>query len=216
MTEPRRRPYHSQLRHDNAEATRVRIAAAARTLMLARGYAGVSMADVASEAGVAVQTLYGACPGGKPALAKLVWDTTLAGDARPLPLRERPAVQAIIAEPDPVRKLALFAAMATAICHRTARVHQVLRAAAALADNEAADVLAATERERLTGSFGPVEDLASVDALRAGLSIERAAHQVYALTSVEVYERLTQICGWEPAEYQDWLARQLRGALLAP
>ncbi|MFI7231924.1 hypothetical protein ACIBO5_52795 [Nonomuraea angiospora] len=44
-----------------------------------------------------------AAPGGKPALAKLVYDITLAGDARPLPQSDRPEVQAIIDEPDPAQ-----------------------------------------------------------------------------------------------------------------
>ncbi|MEV4577770.1 hypothetical protein AB0K16_31450 [Nonomuraea jabiensis] len=41
------------------------------------------MAEVAREAGVAVQTLYTSAPGGKPALAKLVHDITLAGKPGP-------------------------------------------------------------------------------------------------------------------------------------
>ncbi len=76
---------------------------------------------------------------------------TLAGDGDPVPQRDRPEVLAIIAEPDPVRKLARFAAMAAGIESRTGPVHRVLRAAAAV-DAGAAELVAQTEQERLTGS----------------------------------------------------------------
>ncbi|GAB3862957.1 TetR/AcrR family transcriptional regulator [Dactylosporangium cerinum] len=131
MEDRPKRGYVSRLRQDNAEATRLRIAEAARALMLERGYAATTMGDVAAAAGVAVQTLYTACPGGKPGLAKVVYDVTLAGDAQPLPQHARPAVQAIIAEPDPVRKLARYAEMVLTVIQRVGPVHGVLRAAAA-------------------------------------------------------------------------------------
>jgi AcrR family transcriptional regulator len=216
MSQPGKRRYHSALRRENAEATRLRIAQAARERMLTHGYQATTMADVAKHAGVAVQTLYAACPGGKPALAKLAWDVTLAGDAQPIPQSARPEVAAIIAEPDPARKVERFAAMATAIARRIAPLHRVLRAAAAAAsaDTDIPDVLAATEQERLVGSRGPAQDLAAAGALRDGLTVQRAAHQIYALTSVEIFDRLTGLCGWTPAEYQDWLARHLQAALL--
>ncbi|WP_062352129.1 TetR/AcrR family transcriptional regulator [Herbidospora yilanensis] len=209
-----KRRYVSGVRQENARATRERIAAAARTLMLERGYAATTMADVARAAGVVVQTLYTSSPGGKPGLAKLVWDVTLAGDAEPVPQSERPQVRAIIAEPDPVRKLAAYAAMAVEIYERVGPVHRVLRAAAAT-DAGLADLLAATERQRLTGSLGPAAHLKEAGVLREGLTVERAAAHIYALTSLEVFEHLTEIAGWTPGECRDWLARVLRDTLLA-
>lgn len=212
MKEQSRR-YRSELRREYAEATRQRIAEAARSLMLERGYAATTMADVARGAGVAVQTLYSSCPGGKAGLAKLVYDVTLAGDARPVPQHARPEVQAVVAEPDPVRKLALFAGMAVGIYERIGPVHRVLRAAAA--GGGLTDLMEATERQRLTGSRGPAQHLADTGFLRPGLSVDRAAHQIYVLTSIELFERLTDVCGWSLAECREWLARTLADALLA-
>ncbi|MER5323733.1 TetR/AcrR family transcriptional regulator [Streptosporangium roseum] len=215
MNERPRRRYVSDVRKENAEATRLRIAEAARALMLERGYAATTMAGVAKASGVVVQTLYTSCPGGKPGLAKLVWDVTLAGDAQAVPQSARPHVQAILAEPDPGRKLAVFAEMALTIYERVGPVHRVLRAAAA-ADAGLAGVLADTERQRLVGSRGPAEHLAAVGALRADLTAERAADHIYALTSIEVFERLTEVCGWSLRDCQDWLARTLSQTLLEP
>jgi hypothetical protein len=89
MSEGTRRRYSSPLRRENAEATRLRIVEAARELMLERGYAATTMADVAARAGVAVQTLYTSCPGGKAGLAKIVYDVD-PGRRRPADPAERP------------------------------------------------------------------------------------------------------------------------------
>ena len=75
-------------------------------------------------------------------------------------------------------------------------------------------MLADIEQERLRGSRGPASDLHAAGALRTNLSAAEAATQIYALTSIEVYDRLTTICGWSPARYQRWLAGLLAAALL--
>lgn len=209
------RTYVSKLREENAEATRLRIADAARNLLLERGYAATTMAQIANAAGVAVQTLYATCPGGKPALARLVHDVSLAGDARSVPLADRPEVARIIAEPDPARKVALYAAMATAMFQRADPFQRILRDAA-VSDSEMRDLLETAERQRLTGSQGPAQHLADVGALREGLSVESARDQIYVLTSFELFDRLTDTCGWTVGEFEDWLADTLRAILLAP
>ena len=63
MSPPRR----STRRAQQALATRTDILRAARSLFVQRGYAGTSMADIAAEADVAVQTIYASC-GSKGAL----------------------------------------------------------------------------------------------------------------------------------------------------
>ena len=215
MSEPKKRSYASRLRRENAEATRKRIIAAAAELMVGQGYAATTMAAVAERAGVAVQTLYTSCPGGKPGLAKMVYDTALAGDTQAVPQSSRPGVQAILDEPDVARKLAHYSAMATSIQQRIRSVHRVLHAAAASAqDHGLQAVLSDIERERLTGSRGPAMHLQSLGALRPGLTAERAAEQIYALTSFEVFERLIDVCGWSPDDYEEWLTRLLVSALL--
>ncbi|WP_198169467.1 hypothetical protein [Herbidospora daliensis] len=52
-------------------------------------------------------------------------------------------------------------------------------------------------------------------ALRDGLTVERAAAHIYALTSPEVFEHLTEVAGWTPEECRDWLSRVLCDTLLA-
>lgn len=210
-----KRRYSSPLRRESAEATRLRVVEAGRAVMLERGYAATTMAEVAARAGVAVQTLYASCPGGKPALARTVYDTTLAGDAQPIPQSARPEVQEIIDEPDPVRKLERYAAMAASINGRVGAVDRILRAAAA-ADTDAAELVARAEQRRLTGSRGPAEHLAALGLLRPDLTTKRAAAQIYVLTGPGIFEQFTVTCGWSTQEYRQWLAQVLVAALLQP
>src|SRR6266567_8903090 len=56
-TKPKR-AYSTALRREQALVTHRRILDAARRLFIARGYAYVTMRDVAAEAGVAVQTVH--------------------------------------------------------------------------------------------------------------------------------------------------------------
>ena len=75
------------------------------------------MADLATEAGVSVPLLYKVF-GTKPQLVKRVYDVLLAGDVDPVPVAERPALQALVADPDPRGKLARYATLGRAMSER--------------------------------------------------------------------------------------------------
>ena len=93
------RRYESAGRQEQARQTRREVLAAAKALFLERGYAATTMADVAAEAGVAVQTVYSAV-GGKAALLKAVFDTTIVGDDERVPVSGRPEIARVTAETD--------------------------------------------------------------------------------------------------------------------
>src|SRR4051795_8353898 len=101
------RTYDNSRRAEQARATRQRILDAARELLLTQGYATTTIAQVARAAGVSPETVQKGF-GTKAALAKAVYDVTLVGADEPLPLQERPEFQAVVAETDPVRKLAAY------------------------------------------------------------------------------------------------------------
>ena len=97
----------------------------------------MAMADLAAEAGVSVPLLYKVF-GPKPQLVKRVYDVLLAGDVDPVPVAERPALQALAADPDPRGKLTGYAALGRAMAERagslvsallTATVHSQLHSA---------------------------------------------------------------------------------------
>src|SRR4051812_6026406 len=75
-------------RTERAWATRMRILRAAYSLFAAHGYPTVTMAAVAAEAGVAVQTLYFTF-GTKAALLQHAYDYAVLGDGEVLPPAEQ-------------------------------------------------------------------------------------------------------------------------------
>src|SRR5579859_2451332 len=88
-----RRTYNAEFRQQQALATRQRILAAARRLFTERGYEGVTMRDVAAQAGVAVQTVH-AVFGTRFGLAQGVVDAALEDVQHPMQALIRQAAQA--------------------------------------------------------------------------------------------------------------------------
>ena len=170
---PRRR-YDSTRRQAQAAQTREDILRAAREAFLRRGYPGTTLAVVARDAGVAVETIYRAF-GGKAGLFKAVVEAAVAGGiarAR-VPVEQRPAVRAVFDETDPRRQLEGYAATQPGIHARMAPLMRVLAGAAAT-DPELAEVLREMEDFRLAGLGRFTRLLAERGALRPGLSAEHA------------------------------------------
>ena len=107
------RGYHSPLRESQARETRRRVIDSARDLFLEQGYPATTIAAVARRAGVSADTIYSTF-GSKGALLKEVLDVVIGGDDAPSPLLDRADPQAMRAEPDQRRQLAMFAAGITA------------------------------------------------------------------------------------------------------
>ena len=107
---PRRR-YDATLRTERAAQTRARILETAHRVFLERGYAGATIPSIATQAGVAVETVYRAAPG-KAGLLAAVVDAALAGGSEnaALSVEARPGIRRVVEEEDPVRKLRLYAA----------------------------------------------------------------------------------------------------------
>src|SRR6187401_421400 len=103
-----KRAYRSDLRAAQALRTRGQIVAAAAELFVGGGYAATTIDAIAAAAGVSRKTVFTSA-GGKAELLKLAYDHATAGDDEPVPLRERPVVKALEAEPDAARMLAGFA-----------------------------------------------------------------------------------------------------------
>jgi AcrR family transcriptional regulator len=210
----RPRPYDNSGRASQALATRRRIVAAAHELLLDNGYAATTISQIAKRAGVSAETVYKAF-GSKAALTKRVYDVAMAGDDEPVPMRERPEIQAILDEPDPRRKVAGYAALSRQLGARLGPLLSVLLGARGTdADLDAfARTIAA---ERLAGTTGLVRHLAEVGALRPGLDQDRARDVLWALISPELYLLFVMERGWSPDEYERWLAGAISDGLLDP
>lgn len=207
-----RRTYDASRRQEQAARTRARILAAARELLLERGYASTTVATVADGADVSVETVYKAF-GNKPGLLKALFDVAVVGDDDPVPLLEREFVQRNMAEPDPRRKLEQYGAHLATTVPRTAPV-QLLARAAALTDPAAAEVWEQMQAERLTGMTAFATHLHGAGHLRAEVTLEEARDVLWAHNSVELYDLLVLHRGWSPARYGAWVGRALVAALL--
>jgi AcrR family transcriptional regulator len=210
-----RRRYDSNLRRAQAAQTRQGIVAAALDLFLDQGYLGTTIAAIAEAAGVAVETIYRTF-GGKAALFKSVVEAAVAGGAAraTVPVKQRPAIKAMIEEQDPRRLLERHAATQPGIHVRAGPLHRVLKVAAA-AEPELEQVWAQLEAQRLDGMKSIARLLSDRGALRPGLSIRETADILWTINSLAVYDLLVLQRGWSPERYRDWIAATNAQAILA-
>ncbi|WP_433383491.1 TetR/AcrR family transcriptional regulator [Actinoplanes sp. CA-142083] len=205
-----RRVYDNTRRAEQARLTRRRVLEAARALLVEHGSAAVTVRDVATHAGVSVETVYKTF-GTKAALIKDVYDVTLAGDDEPIPMIDRPEIQAVFAASTPAGKLASYASAARRVGERVGPLLAKLHGG----DPDLAGFRETTNQERLIGAGAIVGHLAETGGLRAGVEPGRARDIVWTLIAPEVYELLVGERGWSPDEYEQWLARALADALAA-
>ncbi len=210
---PRRR-YNATRRQAQAAQTRQDILTAAHQLFLERGYAGTTLAAIAQAAEVVVETIYRAY-GSKAELFKAVVRAAVAGGAAraQVPVEQRPAIAAVIAETDPHRQLELYAATQPGIHARAGPLLRVLTGAAA-ADPELAELWTQIEDERHTGMARFAQVLVDRGVLRPELSMEEARDLLWTLNALAIHDLLVLRCGWSPERYRDWLAGALARELL--
>ena len=116
-----RRTYTSTLRERQAAATRQAVLDAAHDLFLSQGYGATTIDQVAARAQVSKPTVFAAV-GNKQALLAAVRDVALAGDDLPVAVADRAPYQAVVAEPDPYRAIALMAAHLAELWSRYASI----------------------------------------------------------------------------------------------
>jgi AcrR family transcriptional regulator len=210
--DPSDRSYPSRTRQ--ARATRREIVSAARDLFVERGYAATTIDAVAERAGVGRKTVFSSV-GGKGALLKLVWDWTLVGDDEPVPMADRPAVQAMLAERDPRRLVRMWVDMQLEVGARAAPIGQVVVAAADV-DDDVHELAETIRRESLAGATAFVSHLAAAGGLRPDVPLERAAEGCWALINSLLWHLLVSVRGWPAREYGDWLVDVVTATLLEP
>lgn len=206
-----KRAYDGSRRREQARARRLAVVQAARELFETGGFRQTTIAAIAKRAGVSSESIYKTF-GTKAALAKAVFDLELAGDDEPVPIAERPAVQAIRDEPDVRRKITLFAEGLAQRQARSAAVQILIRDGRHV-DDSLAPVWAALQREGLTGMTALGQHLLDTGQLREGLTIEQVRDVLWNYLAIDAYERLVLIQGWSQQRYSNWLAHTMVSAL---
>lgn len=208
------RLYDASRRREAAAETRRAVVAAASRLFAERGYTATTMAAIASAAGVALDTVY-ASVGPKPVLFRHLIETAISGGDQPVTAEGRGYVQQIHAEPDPGRKLELYAHAITEIQERLAPLFQVLQHAAPT-DPQLDTLWREIGTRRAANMRLLAAELAATGGLRPDLSIDDAADIIWATNSSEFFVLLVHDRNWDADRFQRWLARTWKELLLKP
>jgi len=192
----------STYRKVQAEATRERIAEAARGLFGTHGYGSTSIESIAAEAGVAIRTVYSAF-GSKREILSLICERWLDQ------ARARELADDVLAEPDPVRRLRGAAHWLRALYSAGFDVVMIFEAA-----TDESPETRALLRGKLAGRNQAMDAMiASLDGhLRVSVAEAQAVYR--ALAAPGVYQELVAESGWEPAEFEVWVGDALERHLL--
>jgi AcrR family transcriptional regulator len=193
----RPRRYTSTRRAKQAEQTRSDVLLAAARLFAQKGWSGTTLTAIAAEADVAVETIYAGFKS-KKALLQAAIDIAIAGDAQPIPLAERDDMRGLLSGPTQQRLQALFGLVGRIYSGPVIGVWSAMLEAAT-SDPQIATWAAEHERRRrqtvaatLEMVFGHTVEAAAIDA-------------VWAVTSMEIYRKLTVEQGWSNSQWQAWL-----------
>jgi AcrR family transcriptional regulator len=203
------RSYSSPLREADAAATRARIVDAAGRLFVRDGYAATPLRAIAQEAGVSVQSVHLAGP--KSALLIAAFERTFAGDEGRHPLYERPALAAIIAEPDAQKAIGLYVDFIAEANERSAGIVRAMHAAAH-ADPVARDAAADLDARR-RNDVGHGASLFASRGLIPDSAAAEFADVLGFLTAPETYLYFVEGSGWSTEAYRQWLVQGLRDLL---
>jgi AcrR family transcriptional regulator len=206
-----KRSYDASGRRAQARARRLAVVLAARDLFERDGYRPTTIAAIAARADVSAESVYKGF-GTKAALAKAVFDLALAGDDEPVPVAERPAMQAMREEPDVRRKIAMYTDGLVHRLARSARV-QILIRDGRHADDSLTPVWDKLNDEGLTGMTMLGGHLLGTGQLRPGLDLAEVRDVLWNYLAIDHYERLVLTQGWAPGRYREWLTAAITCAL---
>jgi AcrR family transcriptional regulator len=206
-----KRSYDASRRRERARARRLATVLAARDLFERDGFRLTTIAAVAARAGVSAESIYKGF-GTKAALAKAVFDVTVAGDDEPVPVAERPAMQTMRDEPDLRRKIEMFVRGLAQRQARSAKVQILIRDGRHV-DDSLAPVWAKLEDEAVVGMTMLAGHFAASGQLRAGVDVDEVRDVLWNYLAIDTYERLVLGRGWPLDRYSDWLTRTIIAAI---
>jgi AcrR family transcriptional regulator len=210
VKKPRR--YDSSRRQEQARLTREAILDAASRRFLDDGYTATTIAAIAGDAGVSVDTIYKTF-GGKPGLVREICDKALAGQGEVHAEARSDTLQTT--EPDPDVIIRGIGELAAEVAPRVAPIMLLIRDAA-VADPEMAALKSQLDEQRLKRMTHNARNLADAGHLRPGLSVDDAGEIMWTYSSPELYELLSIKRGWSHDRYGAFIAAALVAVLLPP
>jgi AcrR family transcriptional regulator len=195
----------------DAMETRRRMLAAARELFTERGYGATTLQDVATRAGVAVQTIYYTF-GKKRTLLKELVDVTIAGDLQPVATMDRPWFRDALAARTAAAQLRAQVRGSRQVLERIAPIIEVVNTAVAT-DPEVAELWPQDPDPRYAVLAAAANTLVTKPDAREGVSAEHAADLLYAVLSPELYLLLVRDRGWSSEQWEQCVYDILRSQL---
>jgi AcrR family transcriptional regulator len=193
-----------------AADTRALIVSVAGRLFAEQGYVPTTIEAIASESGVALQTVYNSV-GNKAALLSAVLDAAASGPHSPsnvLELMRQRTAEA----PDFDALIAVLADWFVEVHRRTGPVVALIAQAAAV-DPAAARLQSERGLQRLERYGEAAAAVRSRGGLRSGMSDADAAAAIWSLGHPHAYRTLVGEAGWSVKAYRGWLQRSLAAAL---
>ncbi|MGI8466873.1 MAG: TetR/AcrR family transcriptional regulator [Pyrinomonadaceae bacterium] len=202
MTESEKRSYQSATRQRQADETRQRIMDAARKLFLENGYAATTIDSIASEAGVAAQTVYAAFRSKQGILTGIIVRARFGADYEEIVKEVRTAT-------DPRKLLQLTAKIARQIYDSERAEYQLLRAVPEIAEQERQ-----LECRRFEALKPNIKMLENSGRLNKKLKKNKAHDILWTLTGRDIFHMLVIERDWQSNKYEKWLAETLISCLL--
>lgn len=206
------RKYDAPRREEQAAATRAEIITAAGELFAQRGYAATTVAAIAASARVTPKTVYAL--GDKARLLTLALDRAIVGDDEPVPLLDRPDLQAVLTACTGPEAARLVAARGAPMLLRMFPLYRAFEHAAAT-DPQLAQQWRDYQDRRHHDIGRVVDAISSVAPLRPGLSPDRATDTLWALLGWHPVALLVEQRGWGAADVQTWIEDVFATVLLA-
>lgn len=203
-----KRAYDSSRRRLQAQRTRDAVLDAAQARLLADGYTATTVAAIAAEAGVSVETIYKGFAG-KAGLVAAIWQRGLAGRG-PVPAPQR-SDDMQLTERDPRRIIRSWGRLTAEVAPRVAPILLLIRSAAAT-DADMATLLTETDRQRLRRMRHNANALAG--HLREGVTIAMAADVLWTYSSPDLYELLVRRRQWSVRRYGEFISDAMTAALI--
>ena len=203
-----KRQYISKRRERTAEATRVRVLDAAKTLFARHGIDRVTIEQIGEKAEAATSTVY-ALYKSKDGILQTIMREALFGE------RFRSAQAVMDGVTDSAELVALTAQVAKAIYVSESAELGLIRGASAFSpalrkiEAEFENIRFEMQRERVRLLF-------SQSKAKKGLELSKAQRIMWMYTSRDVYRMLVEEGGWTPEQYQQWLSTTLVDALVEP
>lgn len=206
MVDPERpkRRYDSRRRQAQAAETRRSILDAAHRLFERDGYVATTMEAIASEAAVALKTVYAAFTT-KAGLLRALWDLRLKGDLDDTPVADRDWYRAALDEPNAVRQIGLIVRNSCVVKQRIGPLLRVIRSAAEV-DADGAALWRLIQADFYENQRALIDALHSRSGLREGLDVATATDILWTLNHPDVWLLLVGERRWSPERFEEWFA----------